>query len=150
MAKDPDNRYASWGQLAEELRTGLGLVPGESGMPARPRSPRYAGPVAEAWPAAAEQESATKAAAPTLYGPGWPPSPLEQPPAGPDRLSVDAAGTPDRLNAGAAGAPGGAGARPAGAPATGGTPRRPRPACPRAPPPHPPPPRARLPLPLPP
>src|SRR5258708_33116302 len=104
MAKDPDNRYASWGQLAEERRTAWGLVPGESGMPARPRSPRYAGPVAEAWPAAAEQESAAKAAAPTLYGPGWAPSPLEQPPAGPDPVRVEAAGPPAPVEAGGAGA----------------------------------------------
>jgi len=137
MAKNPANRYASCGQFAEELRTALGLVPGESGMPARPRSPRYAGPVAEAWPAAAEQESAAKAAAPTLYGPGWPPSPLEQPPAGPDRLSVDAAGTPDRLNAGAAGTPEWAGAGPAGTPESVGTADRPGRLYPRQPRPHP-------------
>src|SRR5258708_8008757 len=50
MAKNPANRYASCGQFAEELRTALRLVPGESGKPTRPRPPPYPRPAAEARP----------------------------------------------------------------------------------------------------
>ena len=45
LAKNPADRYGSCGQFAEELRKALGLVPGRSERPARPRSPGYAGSV---------------------------------------------------------------------------------------------------------
>ena len=49
LAKNPADRYATCGQFAEELRTALGLVPGESDNPVRLRSP---GPSPEDQPAA--------------------------------------------------------------------------------------------------
>ena len=45
LAKNPADRYATCGQFAEELRTALGLVPGESDNPARLRSQGHARPV---------------------------------------------------------------------------------------------------------
>ena len=45
LAKSPADRYATCGQFAEELRTALGLRPGEPDHPARSRSPGHGGPV---------------------------------------------------------------------------------------------------------
>jgi serine/threonine protein kinase len=50
LAKDPADRYPTCGQFAEELRTALGLLPGGSDEPARPRSHARARSVAESRP----------------------------------------------------------------------------------------------------
>ncbi len=50
LAKSPADRYANCGQFAEELRTALGLPPGEADNPAWLRSQGHGGPVAAAGP----------------------------------------------------------------------------------------------------
>ena len=58
LAKRPADRYPTCGQFAEELRTALGLCPGEPDNPARLRSQGYGGPVPAAGPASGEEEPA--------------------------------------------------------------------------------------------
>jgi serine/threonine protein kinase len=106
LAKNPADRYATCGQFAEELRTALGLVPGESDNPARPRSQGHARPVAESRLASGDKRPASKqdfeheptqTPAPVQSGPGQPPSPKDQPAAGPgqvNRDSIDEPGAP--------------------------------------------------------
>ncbi len=55
LAKRPADRYATCGQFAEELRTALGLRPGEPDNPARLRSQGHGGPVPAAGPASGEE-----------------------------------------------------------------------------------------------
>ncbi len=106
LAKNPADRYATCGQFAEELRTALGLVPGGSDNPARPRSQGHAGPLAEsplapgdkrpAWQQEFEHEP-TQTPAPVQSGPGRPPSPEGQPAAAPGQVnthSIDEPGGP--------------------------------------------------------
>jgi tRNA A-37 threonylcarbamoyl transferase component Bud32 len=108
LAKNPADRFPTCGQFAAALHAALGASPGVPGntaqaLGAAPGGPGTtaqlraeggpagpvahgggpAGPVAEAWPAYAQQGSATDAGqrpsspeatmalAPTLYGPGW-------------------------------------------------------------------------------
>jgi serine/threonine protein kinase len=63
LAKNPADRYATCGQFAEELRTALGLIPGESHGPARLRPPSP-----EARPAAGLSQVSPNSAG----GPGGP------------------------------------------------------------------------------
>ena len=84
LAKNPADRYATCGQFAEELRTALGLVPGESDNPARLRSQGHAWPVAESRLASGDKRPArqqdfeyepTQTPTPAQSGPGQPPTP---------------------------------------------------------------------------
>jgi serine/threonine protein kinase len=101
LAKNPADRYATCGQFAEELRTALGLVPGESDNPARLRSQGHARPVAESRLASGDKRPArqqdlehepTQTPAPVQSGPGQPPSPEDQPAAGLGQVSRDSIG----------------------------------------------------------
>jgi serine/threonine-protein kinase len=103
LAKNPADRYATCGQFAEELRTALGLVPGESDNPARPRSQGHARPVAESRLASGNKRPArqqdfehepTQTPAPAQSGPGQPPSPEGQPAAGPGQANPDSIDEP--------------------------------------------------------
>ena len=103
LAKNPADRYATCGQFAEELRTALGLVPGESDNPARLRSQGHARPVAESRLASGDQRPArqrdsghepTQTPTPVQSGPGKPPSPEDQPAAGLGQVSREAIGGP--------------------------------------------------------
>ncbi|HEY6314194.1 MAG TPA: protein kinase [Streptosporangiaceae bacterium] len=103
LAKNPADRYATCGQFAEELRTALGLVPGESDNLARLRSQGHARPVAESRLAAgnkrpARQQDFEHEPAPTpppvQSGPGQPPSPEDQVAAGLGQVSRDSIGGP--------------------------------------------------------
>jgi serine/threonine-protein kinase len=53
LAKDPAGRYPSCGRFAEELRTALGLRPGEPADPPQSPVPRGNGPVSRPWPTSA-------------------------------------------------------------------------------------------------
>jgi serine/threonine protein kinase len=55
LAKRPADRYATCGQFAEELRTALGLRPGEPDNLAPSRSPGHGGPVPAAGPVSGEE-----------------------------------------------------------------------------------------------
>ena len=101
LAKNPADRYATCGQFAEELRTALGLVPGESDNPARLRSQGHARPVAGSRLASGDKRPArqqdfehepTQTPTPVPAGPGQPPSPQDQPAAGPGQVSRDSTG----------------------------------------------------------
>ena len=103
LAKNPADRYATCGQFAEELRTALGLVPGESDNPARLRSQGHARPVAESRLASGAKRPArqqdfedepTQTPTPVQSGPGQPPSPQDQPAAGLGQVSRDSIGGP--------------------------------------------------------
>jgi serine/threonine protein kinase len=106
LAKNPADRYATCGQFAEELRTALGLVPGESDNPARLRSQGHARPVAESRLASGDKRPArqqdfehepTQIPTPVQPGPGQPASPEDQPAAGlgqVNRDSIDGPGAP--------------------------------------------------------
>ena len=103
LAKNPADRYATCGQFAEELRTALGLVPGGSDNPARPRSQGHAGPLAESplasggkRPARQQefQHGPAQSPAPAQSGPGRPPSPEGQPAAGPGQVNPDSIDEP--------------------------------------------------------
>ena len=103
LAKNPADRYATCGQFAEELRTALGLVPGESDNPARLRSQGHARPVAESRLASGDKRPArqqdfehepTQTPTPVQSGPGQPPSPEDQPAAGLGQVSRDSIGGP--------------------------------------------------------
>ena len=103
LAKNPADRYATCGQFAEELRTALGLVPGESDNPARLRSQGHARPVAESRLASGGERPArqqdfkhepTQTPTPLQSGPGQPPSPEDQPAAGLGQVSRDSIGGP--------------------------------------------------------
>lgn len=100
LAKNPADRYATCGQFAEELRTALGLVPGESDNPARLR---HARPVAESRLASGSKRPArqqdfehepTQTPTSVQSGPGQPPSPENQPAAGLGQVSHDSMGGP--------------------------------------------------------
>jgi serine/threonine protein kinase len=67
LAKSPADRYPTCGQFAEELRTALGLRPGEPESPVRLRSPGHNGPLTAAGPVSGEE-----APAPEQSGPGGP------------------------------------------------------------------------------
>jgi serine/threonine protein kinase len=67
LAKSPADRYPTCGQFAEELRTALGLGPGEPESPVRLRSPGNNGPLAAARPASGEEALALEQS-----GPGGP------------------------------------------------------------------------------
>ena len=93
LAKRPADRYATCGQFAEELRTALGLGPGEPDNPARLRSPGYGGPVPAAGPASGEEGPArqhesrhepAQAAASVQSGPGRVSADSVSGPGGPD------------------------------------------------------------------
>jgi serine/threonine protein kinase len=101
LAKNPADRYGTCGQFAEELRTALGLVPGESDNPARLRSQGHARPVAESRLASGDKRPArqqdlehepTQTPTPVQSGPGQPPSPEDQPAAGLGQVSRDSIG----------------------------------------------------------
>jgi serine/threonine protein kinase len=101
LAKNPADRYATCGQFAEELRTALGLVPGESDNPARLRSQGHARPAAGSRLASGDKRPArqqdfehepTQTPTPVQSGPGQPPSPEDQPAAGPGQVSRDSIG----------------------------------------------------------
>ena len=103
LAKNPADRYATCGQFAEELRTALGLVPGESDNPARLRSQGHARPVAESRLASGNKRPAgqqdfehepTQTPTPVQSGPGQPPSAEDQPAAGLGQVSRDSIGGP--------------------------------------------------------
>ncbi len=103
LAKSPADRYATCGQFAEELRTALGLCPGEPDNPAWLRSQGHDGPVAAAGAASGEEGPArqhesgpepAQAPAPVQSGVGWPWSRQEPPAAGPGRLSADSVSGP--------------------------------------------------------
>jgi serine/threonine protein kinase len=103
LAKNPADRYATCGQFAEELRTALGLGPGESDNPARLRSQGHARPVAESRLASGGKRPArqqdfehepTQTPIPVQSGPGQPPSPKDQPAAGLGQVSRDSIGGP--------------------------------------------------------
>ena len=103
LAKNPADRYATCSQFAEELRTALGLVPGESDNPARLRSQGHARPVAESRLASRDKRPArqqdfehepTQTPTPVQSGPGQPPSPEDQPAAGLGQVSRDSMGGP--------------------------------------------------------
>jgi len=103
LAKNPADRYATCGQFAEELRTALGLVPGESDNPARLRSQGHAGPVAESRLASGDKRPAkqqdwehepAQTPTPVQSGPGQPPTPKDQPATGPGQVSRDSIGEP--------------------------------------------------------
>ena len=93
LAKSPADRYPTCGQFAEELRTALGLGPGEPGSPVRLRSPAQDGLLAAVGPASGEQDPAPlpahesgPAAAPRHESgpePGQAPDPVSEP-GGPD------------------------------------------------------------------
>ena len=117
LAKSPADRYATCGQFAEELRTALGLLPGEPGNPARLGSQGHGGPAAAVRPASGEQGTGkqhesghepTQAAAPAQSGiswpqsgvswpqsgVGWPQSPEGPPAVGPGPMSADSMSGP--------------------------------------------------------
>ena len=103
LAKNPADRYATCGQFAEELRTALGLVYGESDNPGRLRSQGHARPVAESRLASGDKRPArqqdfehepTQTPTPVQSGPGQPPSPGDQPAAGLGQVSRDSIGGP--------------------------------------------------------
>jgi serine/threonine protein kinase len=117
LAKSPADRYATCGQFAEELRTALGLLPGEPGHPARLGSPGHGGPAAAVRPASGEQGTGkqhesgpepTQAPAPAQSGVSWPQSgvswpqsavswpqsPEGQPAVGPGPVSADSMSGP--------------------------------------------------------
>jgi serine/threonine protein kinase len=60
LAKSPADRYPTCGQFAEELRTALGLGPGEPESPVRLRPPAQDGPLAAAGPASGEENPAPR------------------------------------------------------------------------------------------
>ena len=101
LAKNPADRYATCGQFAEELRTALGFVPGESDNPARLRSQGRARPLAESRLASGDKRPArqqdfehepTQTPTPVPSGPGQPPSPEDRPTAGLGQVSRDSTG----------------------------------------------------------
>ena len=103
LAKNPADRYATCGQFAEELRTALGLVPGESDNPARPRPQGHDRPVAEIRLASGDKRPArqqdfehepTQTRTPVQPGPGQPASREDQPAAGLSQVSRDSIGGP--------------------------------------------------------
>lgn len=103
LAKNPADRYATCGQFAEELRTALGLVPGEADNPARLRSRGHARPVAESRLASGDKRPArqrdfehepTQTSTPVQSGPAQLPSPEDQPAAGRGQVSRDSIGVP--------------------------------------------------------
>jgi serine/threonine protein kinase len=103
LAKNPADRSATCGQFADELRTALGLVPGESDNPARLRSQGHARPVAESRLASGDRRPAkqqdwehepAQTATPAKSGPGQPPSPEDQPAAGLGQVSRNSIGEP--------------------------------------------------------
>ena len=103
LAKNPADRYATCGQFAEELRTALGLVPGESDNPARPRSLGHVRPVAESRLARGDKLPArqqdfehepSQTPTPVPPVPGQPPSPEDQPAAALGQVSRDSTGGP--------------------------------------------------------
>ncbi|HJZ29450.1 MAG TPA: protein kinase, partial [Streptosporangiaceae bacterium] len=103
LAKNPADRYATCGQFAEELRTALGFVPGESDNPARLRSQGHARPVAESRLASGDMRPArqqdfehesTQTPTPVPSRPGQPPSPEDRPTAGLGQVSRDSIGGP--------------------------------------------------------
>ena len=103
LAKNPADRYATCGQFAEELRTALGLVPGDSDNPARLRSQGHARPVAESPLASGNKRPArqqdsehepTQTPTPVRSGTSQPPSPEDQPAAGLGQVSHDSIGGP--------------------------------------------------------
>ena len=103
LAKNPADRYATCGQFAEELRTALGFVPGESDNPARVRSQGHARPVAESRLVSGDKRPArqqdfehepTQTPTPVPSGPGQPPSPEDRPTAGLGQVSRDSIGRP--------------------------------------------------------
>jgi len=103
LAKNPADRYGTCGQFAEELRTALGLVPGESDNPARLRSQGHARPVAESRLASGDKRPARQqdfeyepmqTPTPAQSGPGQPPSPEDQPAGGLGQVSRDSTGGP--------------------------------------------------------
>jgi serine/threonine protein kinase len=96
LAKSPADRYATCGQFAEELRTALGLRPGEPDDLARPRSQRPGGPAAEARPSgdegpARQHESGPE---PAQSGAGAPRSAPGPPVDGPGQVSADSVSRP--------------------------------------------------------
>jgi serine/threonine protein kinase len=72
LAKNPAGRYATCGQFAEELRTALGLLPGEPDNPARPRSQ---GSVPEPGPGQASPDSVSGPDRPSFQQPQQPRQP---------------------------------------------------------------------------
>jgi serine/threonine protein kinase len=103
LAKNPADRYATCGQFAGELRTALGLVPGESDNPARLRSQGHPRRVAESRLASGDKRPArqqdfehepTQTPTPVQSGPGQPASPQDQPAAGLGQVSRDPIGGP--------------------------------------------------------
>jgi serine/threonine protein kinase len=103
LAKNPADRYATCGQFAEELRTALGLVPGESDNPARLRSQGHAWPVAESRLASGDKRPSrqqdfehepTQTPTPMESGAGQPPFPEDQPAAGLGQVRRDSIGGP--------------------------------------------------------
>ena len=103
LAKNPADRYATCGRFAEELRTALGLVPGESDNRARLRWQGHARPVAESRLACGDKRPArqqdfghepTQTPAPVQSGPGRPMFPEDQPAAGLGQVSRDSIGGP--------------------------------------------------------
>jgi serine/threonine protein kinase len=103
LAKNPADRYATCGQFAEELRTALGLVPGESDNPARRGSPGHAtsvtaSPLASGGQRPARQQDfdhePAQTPTPVPSGPGQPPSPEDQPVTGLGQVSRDSIGGP--------------------------------------------------------
>jgi len=87
LNKNPADRYPSCGQFAEELRTALGLRPGEPAGPPQSPSPGQAAPVAESGLAAAEPPAAAEVSAAEV--PAIPSGPLDhgtmEEPNGPER-----------------------------------------------------------------
>jgi serine/threonine-protein kinase len=79
LNKNPADRYPSCGQFAEELRTALGLSPGEPVGPPPSRSPGRMDPVAESEPIAAELPAVELPAAelPAAELPAAGPGPLD-------------------------------------------------------------------------
>ena len=90
LAKRPADRYATCGQFAEELRTALGLRPGEPDNPARSRSPGPGGPVPAAGPVSGEEGPARQHE--SGYEPAQAPTPVQS---GSGRVSADSVGGPD-------------------------------------------------------
>jgi serine/threonine protein kinase len=80
LAKNPADRYATCGQFAEELRTALGLVPGESDNPAWLRSQGHARPVAESRLASGEDRAAAGLGQVSRDSIGGPGAPYPRPP----------------------------------------------------------------------
>jgi serine/threonine protein kinase len=91
LAKRPADRYATCGQFAEELRTALGLRPGEPDNPARSRAPGHGGPVPAAGPASSAEGPARQYE--SGYEPAQAPAPV---PSGSGRVSADSVSAPGR------------------------------------------------------